>query len=176
MITQQETKLLIDIAKLLDKHGIESFERLANSLSSPQTTQIWVDFLRKTAKAGQEIGFERSVKGKQQSPLSAKAMLESIKVDYPEKYEALIGFYGALQSKTVLPTLREIRYFAEDGGLPSIKANTREKAISPLIKSMIPLDISEINSLTETLRFSRSESSNDLAGWSDIILNKRKRK
>ena len=176
MTAQQEIKLLIDIAKLLDKHGVESFERLADSLSSPENIQILVDFLRKTSTVGQEIGFERSGKGKQQTPRSAKAELENIKIEDPEKYEVLCSFYGALQSKSVLPTLREIRYFAEDGGLPPVKANAREKAISPLIKSMIPLDISEINSLTEPLRFSRSESFNDLAGWSDIILNKRKRR
>lgn len=175
MTAQQEIKLLIDLAKLLDKHGIEPFERLADSLDSPETIQIWVDLLRKTSQTAQEIGFERTRKEKKQPLHSLKSKLENIKPEDPEKYEALIRFYNALQSKTVLPTLREIRYFAEDGSLPSIKANTREKAISPLIKSMIPLDINEINSLTESLRFSQSATFNDIAGWSDIILNKRKR-
>ncbi len=176
MTAQQEIKLLIDIAKLLDKYGTESFERLADSLSSPETIQVWVDFLRKSSSVAQEIGFEQSGKEKHSPQRSAKAELENIKIGDPEKYEVLNSFYDALQSKTVLPTLREIRYFAEDGGLPSVRANTREKAISPLIKSMIPLGISEINSLIGSLRFSRSESFNDLAGWSDIILNKKGRK
>lgn len=175
MTTPQDIKLLVDLAKLFDKYGTEPFERLADSLSSPETTQVWADFLRKSSRVAQDAGFERNSKRKQPSPRSAKAELENIKSEDPEKYEALSGFRDVLLSKAVLPTLRDIRYFAEGNGLPAVKSSSREKAISPLVKSLIPLPTDEINSIIGSLWHSDAESFNDLVEWSEIIMGKKHR-
>jgi hypothetical protein len=56
MITRQQKELLIDLAKLFDKYGTKPFEELADLLSSPETIQLWVDFLRESSIAAQEAG------------------------------------------------------------------------------------------------------------------------
>ena len=175
MTTQQQIELLVDLAKLFEKHGTESFERLADSLSSPEVTRAWVAFLRKGSLAAQESGYRRNSKQKPQSLRSAKAELESIRYEAPEKYETLSDFYDALLSKTVLPTLRDIRFFAEDNDLPEVKSSSRERALSPLVKSLIPLSVDEMNLIVKELRYSSGEAFNDLSGWSEIIMGKVRR-
>jgi hypothetical protein len=100
--------------------------------------------------------------------------LERIKSDDPEKHKALTLFRDVLLSKTVLPNLRDIRNFAQDRGLPVITAKSREQAIFPLLQSMIPLDADAINEITESLPHSHTESFNDLEGWANIIMDKKR--
>ncbi len=174
MITRQQKELLIDLAKLFDKYGTKPFEELADLLSSPETIQLWVDFLRESSIAAQEAGFEQGGKRKGRPRRAVKLELERIKSDDPEKHKALTLFRDVLLSKTVLPNLRDIRNFAQDRGLPVITAKSREQAIFPLLQSMIPLDADAINEITESLPHSHTESFNDLEGWANIIMDKKR--
>ena len=158
MITQHQKELLVDLAKLFDKYGTKPFEELADLLSSPETIQLWAGFLRDSSLTARKAGFEQSGNQKQQPRRTVKSELERIKSENPEKYQALTRFYDALRSKIVLPNLGDIRNFAQDRGLPVITAKSREKAISPLIRSIIPLDINMINDITESLPHSHTES------------------
>lgn len=174
MITQDQKELLIDLAKLFDKYGTKPFEELADLLSSPETIQLWADFLRESSLTARKVGFEQSSNQKQQPRRTVKSELERIKSENPEKYQALTRFYNALRSKTVLPNLGDIRNFAQDRGLPVITVKSREKAISPLVQSMIPLDIDIINEITKSLPQSHTESFNDLERWTKIIMDKKR--
>ena len=173
MITRQQKELLIDLARLFDKHGTKPFEELADLLSSPETIQIWVDFLRKSSIAAQEAGFEQSAKRKIPPRRVVKLEFERIKSEDPKKHKALTRLRDALLSKTVLPNLRDVRNFAQNRGLPSITAKSREQAIFPLIQSIIPLDTDIINEITESLPHSPPESFNDFEKWSEIIMDKK---
>ena len=175
MITRQQKELLIDLAKLFDKYGTEPFEELADLLSSPETIQLWVDFLRRSSIAAQEAGFEQSGKQKERPRRAVKLELERIKSEDPEKYKTLKRFHDALLSKTVLPNLRDVRNFAQDRGLPVITAKSRAQAIFPLLQSMIPLDTDAIHEITKSLPHTHPESFNDLEGWSKIIMSEKRR-
>lgn len=158
MITQHQKELLVDLAKLFDKYGTKPFEDLADLLSSPETIKVWVNFLRDSSLAAREAGFEQSGEQKQQPRRTINAELELIKFDNPKKYQTLTRFYDTLRNKAILPNLGDIRNFAQDRGLPLVTAKSREKAISPLIKSMIPLDADVIKEMTKSLVHSHAES------------------
>ena len=173
MITRQQKEFLIDLVKLFDKYGPKPFEELADLLSSPETIQLWVDFLRRSSAAAREAGFKQSGRRKRPPRHSLKSELERIKSEDPKKHQALTQFYDELRSKTVLTSLTDIRAFVHDYDLPMITAKSREKAISPLVQSMILLGADEINEITKSLPRSHTESFNDLEGWSDIIMDKK---
>ena len=174
MITRQQKEFLIDLAKLFEKHGTQPFEGLADLLSSPETIQLWVDFLRKSSITAQEAGFEQSGKRKISPRRAVKLELERIKSEDPKKHKALARLRDALLSKTALPNLRDVRNFAQDRGLPSITAKKREQAIFQLLQSIIPLDTDQISEITESLPHSQPESFNDFEGWSEIIMDKKR--
>lgn len=174
MMTRQQKELLIDLAKLFDKYGTKPFEELADLLSSPETVQLWVIFLRESSAAARKAGFEQGGKRKRRPRHTIKSELERIKSEDPQKHDALTQFHNALLSKAVLPNLRDIREFANDYDLPIITAKSREKAIFPLVQSMIPLGVDEINEITESLPRSHTKPFNDLEGWADIIINKKR--
>ncbi len=175
MITRQQKELLIDLAKLFDKYGTKPFEELADLLSSPETIQLWENFLRESSLAARTAGFEQGGKRQRRPRHAIKSELERIKSEDPEKHQALTRFHNTLLSKTVLPRLGDIRNFAQNHGLPMITAKSRERAIGPLLQSMIQLDTDSINKITESLPHSHTESFNDLEGWSDIIMDKKRR-
>ena len=174
MITRQQKEFLIDLAKLFDKHGTQPFEELADLLSSPETIELWVNFLRESSAAARKAGFKQSGKRKRHPRHSLKSELEHIKSEDPKKHQVLTQFYDELRSKTVLPKLKDIRDFAHDYDLPIITVKSREKAIFPLVQSMIPLSADEINEITKSLPRSHTESFNDLEGWAKIIIDEKR--
>ena len=175
MITRQQQEFLIDLAKLFDKYGTQPFEELADLLSSPETIQLWVDFLRESSTAAREAGFEQNGRRKRGPRHIVKSELERIRSKDPEKHKVLTRFHDALLSKTVLPNLRDIRNFAQNCGLPVITAKSREQAIFPLLQSMIPLNTDAISEITKSLPHSHTESFNDLEGWAKIIMDDKRR-
>lgn len=173
MITRQQKDLLIDLAKLFDKYGTQPFEELAELLSSPETVELWVNFLRESSVAAKKAGFEQSGKQKRGPRQTVQSELERIKSEDPEKHGVLVRFHDALLSKTILPNLRDVRNFVRNRGLPVITAKSREQTISPLIQSLISLDADAINEIVESVPHSHKESFNDLEEWAKIIMDEK---
>lgn len=163
MTTQKELDLLVDLAKLLKRHGPETFESLATTISSPEMTQELSSILTQVARTGRKTGQKREIT----IPKSLTA-LESVE---PEKYQLLINFYNDLTAKKVLLSLRDIQDFAANYGLAEIRAKSRHKAISPLFGSLIKLQNKQLIAIIQSVkRYSAGDRS--LEGWSNIILKK----
>jgi ABC-type transporter Mla MlaB component len=171
MIERKEFDLLADIAGLLKKYGPETFEALADSIASHETSQNLVELLQTTARISRTAPTSNHEIGKRKATRSIRDDLASIETVDPQKFALLTDLYRALQERSILPTLRELRNFAADCDLPAIKADARQKAITPFIRSLIQLPTSE---LAEKLRGVESYSRNDkgLQGWSEIILGR----
>jgi hypothetical protein len=92
----------------------------------------------------------------------------------PQKYELISDFYNALQTKAILPTMRDIKAFVLDCGLPEIRGDSRQKSIAPLIKRLILLPT---ETLSIKLRIPKPDQKGDrsLEGWTNIILDKERR-
>ncbi len=170
MITEQELNLLIDLAKLVKKYGVETFEALEKSISSPETTQRLSHILMQVSTTSRKIPkIKGDTKSKQDHSIP-KALMSLKGVD-PEKYQIISYFHNNLLSKTVLPSLRDIKEFATDNGLPEVHAKSRQKAISPLISSLIKLPNDQIITKIQSLKNYRT-SDRSLEGWSNLILNR----
>ena len=171
MIEGREFDLLADIAKLLRKYGPEAFETLANSLASPNIAQSLVDVLSRTATiASKQPASNRSL-GTGKGAGSILDELAYIEPKDPQKHRLLATLYQALQDKSVLPTLRELKNFATDCGLPVIKADARQRAIGPLMRSLFLLPREDLEARIKTIE-SYSRNDKGLERWSEIILGK----
>jgi len=165
MSTQQEFELLVDIAKLLKKHGSEAFEKLAQTLSSPDSSQQLAAILSATAKAGRGIG------GARPSERAIRPLLAGLARTEPERSALLLKLYDDLKAKRVLPTLRDCQAFAADNGLPLIEAATRNKAVDSLVEAAVSLPKDRVEALVTALQADTPHDDRGLEGWARIILN-----
>jgi len=170
MITQRELDLLVDLAKLLKKHGPEPFESLVASISSPEITQQISSILTQIANTGRTIPKTKRRTSQKKEPSVPRSLTALKSVDL-EKYQLLIVFYNDLIAKKILPSLRDIKDFAIHIGLGEIRANSRQRALSPLINSLTKLQNKQLIEKIQSLkRYDISDRS--LEGWSNIILHK----
>lgn len=169
MTDPRELDLLVDLAKLLKKYGPEPFEILARSISSPEMAQRLVALLIGTASIARA-----TPQRKRGAAIPVRDSLSALKGSDPEKYKLLTDFHQGLLAKTLLPTLRELRDFARDCELPEIRGSSRQKSISPLIKSLISLPTEELKEKFQALR-RHDKDDRSLRGWSNLILDKERR-
>lgn len=173
MKTKRELDLLIDLAKLLKKYGPGSFESLAESISSPETAQKLSVVLVQVAKIGRTIPkTKRNIRHKKE-PSIPKSLIILEKIE-PQKYKFLMNFYNDLIVKKILPSLRDIKEFATDCGLPEIRAESRQKAIGPLISLLIKFSNEQLIAKIQSLK-KHDTSDRSLEGWSDVILKKQRK-
>jgi hypothetical protein len=174
MRTQQELDLLVDIAKLLKKYGTEPFESLAETISSPEITQHLSHILTQVVRIASTIPkMERKIETKQK-PSIPRSLIALMNVE-PEKHQFLMNFYTDLIAKTVLPSLRDIKEFALDCGLPEVRAKSRPKAINPLIGSLTNLPIEQLKTKIQQTLKKYDIDDRSLEGWSNIILNRQRK-
>lgn len=170
MTDQREFDLLVDLATLLKKYGPESFERLAAAISSPEFTKDLSDVLLGAAATARSTKQIKNRTKPKRSGTSIEASLEIMRHNDPQKYEIIIKFYHALLARTVLPSLRDIKYFAVDCGLPEIRSHSRQEAIVRLVRSLLSFSLKELNEKLLALR-QGDRSDRSLQAWSDLILD-----
>ena len=173
MKAQRELDLLVDLAKLLKKYGIEPFESLAVSISSPEMTQHLSVLLTQIARIARTIPKTKKKTRPKERP-SVPSSLTALKSVEPEKYQRLMNFYTDLIAKRVLPTIRDIKEFAMDCGLPEVRAKSRQGAISPLVGSLIKFPNEQVIAKMKSLK-KYDTGNRSLEGWSNIILSRQRR-
>lgn len=170
MIRERELDLLIDLLKLRRKYGAKSFELLAKALSSPEMTKQLSEILANIPSKAKTLYVKKKSQRANKYKVP-KALVTLERVD-PQKYELLLKFFNDLVAKTVLPSLGDIKYFAEELGLPEVRAKSRQKAISPFISSLALLPFDKIKSRFQSSGVYRT-GDRSLEGWSKIILDKK---
>lgn len=172
-----EADLLIDLARLLKKYGPEPFEALARSIGSPETSVRLAALLTGAAQAARATHQPattavRAPKTMRTAPLAAA--LETIKTSEPAKYSCLAELYENLKEGRVLPTMRAVRSFLAERGLPAISATSRDKAFPAVMRLLLPLSVEELKSLSKDLP-RHDQHGRDLEGWSNLILDRNRR-
>ncbi|HVC95994.1 MAG TPA: hypothetical protein VND64_20060 [Pirellulales bacterium] len=161
--------LLIEIAKLLRKFGHQAFHTLADELSSPTFTATMPAVLRAvagTANATTAASNKASAK-----PRDYRSTLCALGETDAKKSAALVRIYDDLTAGALLPSLRDVRRFAEQNGLPKVKASSRAKAITPLVKSLSAWPLNRIRTILNNNGTTPPEGDRSYAGWCDIILH-----
>lgn len=176
MSGSRDTDLLVDIARLLAKHGPEPFEVLAQRLKDGRLLNDLVALLEVSAHAGRRSTRPLVARGKDQRESKGLGeLLKQCEAENPDKARALRQLHERLTSRTLLPTLRHIRDFAHDNGLPLITSKSRDKAIIPLVRAMVAMPVERIVSLLERSSELEEKGGRTLEGWTGVILGKRDR-
>ncbi len=174
MTDRNEFDLLVEIAKLVRKYGPETFERLATQISKPEFAQRLSDIVLVMATSSRTAQKNKGQLAVKQPQGNFRSELIELKKSDEEKGELLLRLYDCLMEKTLLPTLRDMKAFASDNGLPLPKATARDKAIIPLIKALLTLPLGELKTRLQRLRPSSDSNDRGLEGWSNIILGKQR--
>jgi len=171
MIKERELDLLLDLLRLLKKYGSESFELLANDLSSPEATEDLSRILTQVSRKAKRIHkSEKNRGGKPQYP-APKSLFILEKTD-PMKFQILIKFYNDLIAKKILPSLSDIKQFAAEYGLPEVRAESRQKAINPLINALVTSPYDKMKERIQSISM-HELGDRSLEGWGKIILKKK---
>jgi len=169
MNNKKEFNLLADLARLMHKYGPETFKALAQHISDQEFTNQLVELLNTTARvsrSAKRIAKKKSPKSELRSTLTNMAKSDT------EKAALLIDLYDSLRNHRVLPTIRDMKNFAADNGLPPIKYTSREQALIPFVKSFLPLPVEDVRRYMERIRPIPSSDDRTLEGWSKIIFGK----
>ena len=173
MTNKNEFDLLCDLARLVKEYGPETFEHLASQMSRPEFIQQFAEIISTTAKASR-VAQPRKGRARAKKPRADfRSLLIELRKSEPEKGAMLVQLYDGLMAKSFLPTLRDMRTFAQDNGLPFIKSSTRDKAIVPFVKTFISMPVEEIDMFLKKIHPIELRDDRSLAGWSDIILRRR---
>jgi hypothetical protein len=172
MSDQRELDLLVDVARLMKKHGPDAFERLAMLASSPEFPARLTAILSATARVGRQL---RDKNGGGTPRGNFRASLSQETATEPEKAALLLSLYDELHAKAVLSTLRDCRAFAIQNGLPPLNATTRGKAIQELIEALVPLDQDRLQAVIGALKTGTGHEDRSLEGWTRLILDKENR-
>lgn len=162
--------LLIDIIKLLNKHGPDSFLSLSKTISDGLFLSNLELILTEIAKSDKDF----SIVGKRQqtTKYNIRKQLLELTQKQPEKGQILVDFYNGLTDKKYLRNLRDIREFADELKLPAVKATSRDRALGPLMRGLMNLQLSELKpALMEIYEVDSENNDRSLAGWSKLILN-----
>ena len=173
MNSRPEFDLLADIARLMRKYGPETFESLAQSLSSPEFSERLATLLVTTSKAGRIARANEVTAKKRAAPArDFRSSLAALSQTEPEKGKLLVEFYDGLVAQSILPSLRDIRAFASGAGLAAVKAHARKDAIIPLVRELMSLPLDELQAAQSAARRTSTQNDRSLEGWSKIILDK----
>lgn len=175
MNTDREMDLLLDLAKLLKKHGPETFESLARQLSSPAFLDRLGDFLLSSARAAREAKARRNgaAPNAAASPADFRLALLHLQESAPEKSALLVKFYDELLGRAILPSMRELREFAFRASLPPLTEKSRPKAVIALLAALQGRPVEELRQVLANIEpVARPDDDRSLEGWTRIILDK----
>ncbi len=175
MTQSDKFMLLRDLANLVKKYGPTVFSDLAVFLRNPEMVAELVGILETAETAGRNARVKETLP----SPTWEKDvkkrvhhLLSEIEKDQPEKALVLLNFYMALATKRVLPTLRELRSFADDNGINAVTAKARDNAVISLIRDLSVRPLDDIRAMLARIKMEGTSGDRSLEGWTDIILGK----
>jgi hypothetical protein len=185
MIEGAELDLLIDLARMLKKHGPGTFQSLATWISSPNNTkelitivnhaaEIANKILVKTQAAKKTVTKSRTVTKKKvgKAKVRTPKALRFLERTEPEKYKILKDFHARLLRRGILPELKDIREFAGANGLKDLKGDSREKLVNPLVNALANLTIEQLKQAVERGKSHSTMAEDSLEDWTAVILER----
>ncbi len=171
--------LLIDLAKLLKKYGSDTFLSLADKLSNQEIFSTISNILYTTAKNKPYVS---AIKKKQKKTIGIQIqeLLESTRNMEPDKFNLLSDFYNRFISKTIFPSIKDIKAFVVNNKIQIPEIKSRDRAALNLIEYLSKLPSDKISIMTDIkVKLStinkKEDSDRSLQGWTDIILKNKPR-
>ncbi len=162
-MTPQE-RLMVDLARLIHRHGPETFEGLLSLLRQPEQTER----LAETLERALTVPFPApSASRSRQRAIPGVQVLREVMDRSPEKFEVLSDIRDKLSKGEIFRSTGDLRRFAEENGISLGSANTRLKAIVPILQFLATLPLESIGELMRPYEDSDDRS---LARWSEVIM------
>lgn len=172
MITETETKLLIELSKLINKYGEKTFYTLAKNLKDPkflssiETLSEVASTLKKTRKkSGGKTDYNKKIKEK----------IESFSSSNTEKYRLLKEISLGIDSKNYFKTLKDFANFMNDQGVLDKKIRSRPQGKYLFFSHIINRDQSQIKEILSQVQSTKDLNDRSLDAWSEVILSKTKK-
>ena len=166
-------ELLEDMAKLVKKYGASTFSELSDEMSSPEFQRRFVNLISNIGEATKNLKIK---KGNRKNPLEIiDNKIKTVKENDERRGEILEKIFRDLINKKILPTFRDVKIFIEDNDLGIFNSKSRQAILSPLMKKLILLDTAELSKLIRNIPENQEDSNRSLSGWSNIILNERRK-
>lgn len=168
-----DSELLADLVRVVRRHGPESVLRLAHLIRDPMAAGDLSDVLERAV----EHEKSKPKKPKRASSRSSGALspgsklLGELRKADPEKHSIVAEMRSYLIAGKVLPTMGELRQFADVHSLSIGKASSRRAAIVPLLKSIAEHPSADAKRLLD-LMSKPTANSRSLKEWRDVIVGR----
>ncbi|MDD5363281.1 MAG: hypothetical protein PHN88_14225 [Ignavibacteria bacterium] len=172
MERKQEIQLLNDILKCINKYESKTLIDLLHLLNEDnffKTITATLDKLSLLNRNTKKIKTGNN-NSELKNPIKFLDTLVEIGRYDKEKADILTELYYKIKQKEILVSLREMKNFVLDSGLPPLKTTSREKAIIPFLKILLTLNIDDLKNKIEKIYNNSTKQDRSLKGWSDIIL------
>lgn len=158
----REFALLEDVARLLRKHGSETFEALAAMLDDP----VRLRYVAAVLHAGASSAARVSAEPKRDRLRRVAAKLAT---GTTAEERTLFALAHELDTGVLEPSLRDVRRAAEVAALPAPHAKRRRDALGELIENLLKLPSADLERAVRSVRSALAPSERSLAGWDDLI-------
>ena len=169
-LSDKELALLADLLKVLNKHGAGAFKSLTESLRAP-------DFGESLASVVEQISLVDRSSRRQKSKLSAaerrarfRRSLVEFRASLPEKGQAVLALYDALENRITRPSLKTLKAFLDDNDLPGATASSRDTVVRQFITSCKELPAEEVERYLTAFGEQGEKDGGVLQQWGDMIL------
>jgi len=171
-------ELLGEINKLLKKYGKDTFSELADILKDSKLLNNLIDIFENTPKFFPKKKRTQKRPSALEERMSFRESLVSLEKAEPEKAMIILSLFDLLQTKAILPSLRDLTNFISNQGLPVPKGKSRDRIIISFIKRCTKFPLHDLQALASTINLQQYKEDTDrsLAEWGKVILSRKKDK
>lgn len=164
--SERELALLLDLTRLLKKHGPQAFKSLAASLADPEWSTRLSEILGAVAAtAPQQSAARGSIRGRSASERVSAQLRNAA----PARLALLTPMVDKLVAGEALPRLKDVTEFAMTVGLPAPRAKSRGDAIVDVVRALVAMPTDEFEKLFPEMEAWTGRGQRSLGGWSRII-------
>ena len=172
MITENETKLLVELSRLINKYGEKTFCTLIKNLKDPKFLSSIVT-LSKVAPTLKKT--RKKSGGKTDYNKKSKEKIEKFSSSDIEKYKLLKEILLGIDSKKYFKTLKDFTYFLNDRSVFDKQIRSRSQGKYLFLSHIINKNESQIKEILNQLENTKDINDRSLDAWSEVILNKTKK-
>ena len=166
MTTSDDAKALAPLVRIAARYGCEPLVRLAELLKDPQRASELAAILEiAAAQASRSNGGQKP----RANDRVGMGVLNDLRMSDPDRHAVIAEIRSHLMSGKILQSMSDLRNFARRNSLNIGKASSRNAAISPLLRSLSSLPLTEIVSLRDSMITFNSDD-RSLARWRDVIV------
>ena len=161
--------MLDALDRLIARYGPRPVTRLAELIRDPQQAK---DLAAALESAAARASQRKSRAKSHRTDRVGMAVLNDLRMSDPRKHAIVAEIRHQLISRSILPSMDELRRFARMHDISIGKASSRNAAIAPLLRSLSQLSTPEIELLRDSV-IQSEVNDRSLDKWRDVIVRRR---